>query len=372
MAVMNVKRGTTDFAKTEQTSSMKTDAVNQNAAQEFKKAFGDQDLGQVLNKVADSNWIDPTKKARGVGNPELGKDAFMKMMLTQMKNQDPTNPTPSHEMAAQLAQFSSLEQLNNINQSIEGLAKAQAPNSNYQALAFIGKKVSGDSSKVIRGKGDTTHGFSFDLMGDATKVKVSIKDAQGATVRQLEYASMPKGKNAIEWNGLQTDGTPARAGEYRFQIEATSPAGTKVYAKTSFEGRITGLNYSPEGPILMIGDQQIKMSEVKKIEEMDNEPLMAPGVPLQAQALAQQPGIAQLAMAKAAQGAVPKHQPLKPEAKAATDASKSPVAAARELEEQIAKADLPAAEEADFGPVGNIDDVPMSQDLINQIAKETK
>lgn len=236
MAVMNVKRGTTDFAKTEQTSSMKTDAVNQNAAQEFKKAFGDQDLGQVLNKVADSNWIDPTKKARGVGNPELGKDAFMKMMLTQMKNQDPTNPTPSHEMAAQLAQFSSLEQLNNINQSIEGLAKAQAPNSNYQALAFIGKKVSGDSSKVIRGKGDTTHGFSFDLMGDATKVKVSIKDAQGATVRQLEYASMPKGKNAIEWNGLQTDGTPARAGEYRFQIEATSPAGTKVYAKTSFEG----------------------------------------------------------------------------------------------------------------------------------------
>lgn len=371
MSMMNVKRGTVDFAKSEQASSLKSDAPNLNSAAEFKKAFGDQDLGQVLNKVADSNWVDPSKKVRGTGNAELGKDAFMKMMLAQMKNQDPTNPTPSHEMAAQLAQFSSLEQLNNINTSIESLTKATTPNSNYQALSFIGKKVTGDSSKVIRGKGDTTHGCSFDLMNDAMKVKATIRDVEGKIVRVMEFASMPKGKNSFEWNGIQDDGTPARVGEYKITLDAQSAAGTKVYAKTSFEGRITGLNYSPEGPVLMVGDQSIRMSEVKKIEEMPDD-VPAAVHPLQAKALAAQAGASQMAMAMAAQGIAPRHQPLKPEAKETTNVSGSPVQAAKIAEERMAQADIPPAEEPEPSLMGNIQDVPMAQGLMNQIEKETR
>ena len=181
MGVMNVKRGATNTSHGDR--GLKSDGSLSGDAADFKKAFGEQDMGQVLNKVADPNWIDPTKKARGTGNAELGKDAFMKMMLAQMKNQDPTNPTPSHEMAAQLAQFSSLEQLSNINTGIEGLKTSQAPAANYQALAFIGKKVSGDGSVVTRVKGDTKHDISFELMGDAQKAKITVKDAAGTVVR---------------------------------------------------------------------------------------------------------------------------------------------------------------------------------------------
>jgi flagellar basal-body rod modification protein FlgD len=375
MGVMNVKRSATNNSRTDH--AVKSDGPTSGDAADFKKAYGGQDMGQVLNKVADPNWIDPTKKARGVGNAELGKDAFMKMMLAQMKNQDPTNPTPSHEMAAQLAQFSSLEQLSNINTSIEGLKQATAPAGNYQALAFIGKKVSGDGAAVTRAKGDTKHDFNFDLMGDVQKAKITVKDAAGNVVRTYQMANLKKGANSMEWNGLQEDGTPARTGDYKFVIEATSSTGQKVYAKTNFEGRITGMNFGADGPILMVGKKQVRMSEVKKIEEAPAEDVGATAIPLKAGALNAQPGEAQMAMARAAQGmaaataaptnVLPQMQAQPQAAAPKVDASRSPVQAAK-----MADADIPPAEDVDPASIGNIADIPMAQGMLNKLAKEMK
>ncbi|MES2962723.1 MAG: flagellar hook assembly protein FlgD [Bdellovibrionota bacterium] len=340
MAVMNVKRSTQSFSKAEQTSALKSEGgVNTASAQEYSKAYGDQSLGDVANKLSDPNWVDPSKKIRTTGNNEMGKDAFMKLMLAQMKNQDPTNPTPSHEMAAQLAQFTSLEQLSNINTTLEGMKDAQAPNSNYQALAFIGKKVSGDSAKLTRSAGDTKHGFSFDLMGDAAQVHVEVKDAANNVIKKLDVPNLKKGQNAIEWNGLDEQGMPARAGEYRFEVSAKSVAGTRVGAKTAFSGRITGLNYGSGGPILMVGDQSIKLTDVKKIEDVGPEESM-PKMPLRAG------GATPASM-------IPKIVAQAPQAKA---------------EEEIAP-----APEANEGMVpNNLDDIPMSQGLLNQISKEVQ
>src|SRR5689334_10769007 len=119
-----------------QESSLKADKDQKLAA--GQNPYGDKPVGDVLNEIADPNWIDPKKVQREV-NKDLNKDAFFKLMLTQMKNQDPTNPLPSHEMAAQLAQFTSLEQLFNVNSNLEELKKAQTPMSDYQVLNFIGK-----------------------------------------------------------------------------------------------------------------------------------------------------------------------------------------------------------------------------------------
>lgn len=321
MSVMNVKRSTQTFSKAEQTSNMRSDPSRDVGAGDFQKMFGDQAVGDVANKLTDPNWVDPNKKVRAVGNNQLDKDAFLKLMLTQMKYQDPTNPMQSHEMAAQLAQFTSLEQLNNINESLDHMKNSQSPNTNFQALAFIGKKVSGDSSKLTRTAGDTKHAFNFELLGDAAKVKVVVKDAGGNVVRNLEFTNMKKGSNSIEWNGLADDGMPTRPGEYKFTVEGQASNGAKVFSKTSFEGRITGLNYTAEGPILMVGNQSIKLSDVKKIED----PVALAGSP---------PPIVAL--------------PLK----------------AGEQESET----VPPAEEPDV-TTGNIDDVPMSRELLNQLAK---
>ncbi len=274
MSVMNVKRSTQSFSKAEQGNGFRNDGAQANSATDMQKAFGEQNVGDVLNKLADPNWVDPSKKVRTTGDPSLSKDAFMKLMLTQMKHQDPSNPMQSHEMAAQLAQFSSLEQLSNINGTLEMMKTQSAPQTNYQALALIGKHVSGDSSKLTRAAGDTKHGVSFDLLGDAANVKISVRDSGGNIVRKIEFGAMKKGRNSIEWNGLKDDGMAARPGEYKIAVEGMNTSGGKIYAKTDFGGRITGLNFTNEGPVLMVGNQTIKLSDVKKIE--DNAPEQVP------------------------------------------------------------------------------------------------
>lgn len=319
MSMMNVKRSTQTFSAAQPSSLGKSEGINNLSTSDAKRVLGDQSVGDVLNKIADPNWVDPSKKLRGVGDSTLDKDAFLKLMLAQMKHQDPTNPMQSHEMAAQLAQFTSLEQLNNINTTLEGMKNAQAPSVNYQALGFIGKKVSGDSSKLVRAAGDTEHLFNFQLTGDAAKAKVNVKDAAGNIIRKLEFGELKKGANSVKWNGLGDDGLAARPGEYKFSVEAQTTNGSKVYSKTEFEGRITGLNYAPEGPVLMVNGQTIRLADVKKIEEAGPEDAMTAAASATATTLA---------------------PPL----------------------------NVPPAEEPEGQP-GNIEDVPMERAMLNQLAK---
>lgn len=342
MSVMNVKRGVQTWGKPEGDAATRVGAsedgpkANTAAAGDFQKAYGEQAVGDVLNKIADPNWVDPGKKVRTTGNNQLDKDAFFKLMLTQMKNQDPTNPMQSHEMAAQLAQFSSLEQLNNIGKGIDELGKAQTGQGQFGALSFIGKKVSGDASKVARAAGDTEHGFNFTLAGDAQKVKIQVKDATGKVVRTLEPGEMKKGSNSIRWNGLTDEGLPARAGEYRFNVEAVASNGAKVFSKSQFEGRITGIDFTPQGPNVIVNGQSIKLSDVKKIEEAGDAPSAVPETPLT---------VGERTPGEAA--------PMK-------------MSGATKLEKAFIP---PAPEEA---PAGNIDSVPMASGLIAKFEKETK
>jgi flagellar basal-body rod modification protein FlgD len=286
--MMSVSRQTQNWSKTPQEPDAPSDNKNTLSATDKEKLFGDQDLGAVLNKVADHNYIDPTKKPRGVGNANLDKDAFLKLLLTQMKNQDPTNPLKSHEMAAQLAQFTSLEKLTNIDESVNGLRKDQAPTLNYEALNLIGKTVSGDSAKVERTDTKSAHAIRFQLRADAQKVKIDIKGDEGKVVRTIELNNLKAGKNEISWNGQLDDGTVAKPGEYRVVIEAKNLEGKKVWADTKFEGLIDGITFTAQGPLLSVGNQQVRFSDVEKLG-LPPPPQPAPGpeVPLKSQEGAQ-------------------------------------------------------------------------------------
>ncbi len=273
--MLSVKSGTQTWSKSEQVSSLKGDTSQHLSAQEREKVLGDQDLGTYLNKVADPNWVDPAK-LRKVGNSELDKDAFLKLFLAQLKNQDPMNPLQNHELAAQLAQFSSLEKLNNIDTGIAELSKREDPRHSYEALNLIGRNVSGDSSKIIRTDEKDIHDVKFKLAADAEKITFSFRDANGQEVRKLEGHNLKKGENSFTWDGRLENGTMAQPGEYNVVIEARALGGSKVFAETAFSGKVTGVNYTAEGPVLMIGNQTVRMSEVKKILEAEPPSKMLP------------------------------------------------------------------------------------------------
>lgn len=263
--MMNIKGGTQTWSKAEQRVDFDRDTTQSISADQQAKLFGDQALGDIANKASDPNWIDPAKKVRQVGNPELDKDSFMKLLLTQMKNQDPTNPMQSHEMAAQLAQFTSLEKLTNISDGIENLTKAQAPAQNFETLAMIGKSVAGDSSKIDRMDNKAVHEIAFKLQQDSPKAKITIKNAEGEIVREIEVNNLKSGKNEVTWNGQTEEGLDAPRGTYQVVIEAKSSSGTNLFADTKFNGVITGVNFTAQGPLLMIGKQAIPLKDVKEI-----------------------------------------------------------------------------------------------------------
>lgn len=266
--MMSVKGGTRTWSTAQQQSSLKGDGKQNLSAPNRDQVLGDQDLGSYLNKIADPNWVDPVK-ARKVGNSELDKDAFLKLFLAQLKNQDPTNPMESHELAAQLAQFTSLEKLNNIDSGIAQMTKQSDPNKSYDALNLIGKGIGGDSSKILRSDAKSQHEISFNIGGPVQEAELSIRNLAGQEVKKLVARNLKAGANKVAWDGMIESGSAAPEGEYNVLITAKNNMGQKIPAETKFEGRVTGVNFTAEGPVLMVGKQSIKMSDVRRIFEAD-------------------------------------------------------------------------------------------------------
>jgi len=262
--MLSIKGGTQTWSKAEQVSSLKGGGETTMSAQDKERLLGDQDLGEYLNKIADPNWVDPSKM-RQVGSDQLDKDAFMKLFLAQLKNQDPMNPLQSHEMAAQLAQFTSLEKLNNIDEGIAALGKEKGPKHNYEALSLIGKTVAGDSSQLVRTDEKEQHEIEFNLGGDAQEAVLSIRDIMGQEIKKLKVGGLKKGKNSVPWNGRLENGTLAQPGEYKVVIEAKKAGNQKIHAETAFEGRVTGVNFTAQGPVVMLGRKSVRLQEVSRI-----------------------------------------------------------------------------------------------------------
>lgn len=234
---------------------------------EQKQKIGAEDLSAVLNKAADKDWVDSSKRVVGHGNSQMDKDAFFKLMLAQLKNQDPMSPLKNHEMAAQLAQFSTLEQMSNMNTTLTKMEGKGAQPENFQALNLIGKTVAGDSSRVVRTQFDKTHDFNFALSQNASEANVKLMSAKGEVVREYKLSNLQAGPNKVSWNGNNEAGVAQPAGEFFFQVDAKNNVGQKIPVKTEFQGVISGLSFSAEGPVLQVGSQTIKMRDVHQITD---------------------------------------------------------------------------------------------------------
>lgn len=265
---MDVKMGTKTWREPgKQEPDLKTQASDRQLTQQEKDVLGTENIGEALNKIADPNYVDPSKKVRGVGNSNMDKDAFFKLMITQLKHQDPTNPLKNHEMAAQLAQFSGLEQMTNINSTLQEMKQANKPIEQFQALNLIGKEVSGDSAKITRSEIDKDHEVKFNLPQDAKDTEVTIFNAKKEVVRKMKFPLLNSGENKFSWNGEDEKGNKAKPGDYKVQIDATGVSGQKLTVKTDFTGVITGMSFSPEGPVLQVGKQNVRLKDIRQFSD---------------------------------------------------------------------------------------------------------
>jgi flagellar basal-body rod modification protein FlgD len=175
----------------------------------------------------------------------MGKEDFLTLLVAQLKNQDPLNPDDPTEFTAQLAQFSSLEQLTNLNTSMAGLTTAQTNSQKLAALSLIGKDVSYNGSSFSYGGTPIAVGYKLD--GIASGVTISLQDSDGKTIKtlQAEDTELKAGNHFITWDGTDTSGNTVADGTYKIVLSASAAkTGTTLAATPLISSEVTGVNLS--------------------------------------------------------------------------------------------------------------------------------
>ncbi len=200
----------------------------------------------------------------------LGKDDFLKLLITQLNYQDPLNPMEGTEFSAQLAQFSSLEQLQNIHQELKNSIDANylltTSINNTLAATVIGKSVKATGNQIYLGE-DGNATLHYDLSDDASKVTIEILDENDQVKRTIQLEDVAKGEQSYTWDGKDNAGISLAQGKYRFRVKATDEEGNPVSVQTYMVGTITGVRYGYNGAELLIGDLSLAMSDVYEILE---------------------------------------------------------------------------------------------------------
>lgn len=195
----------------------------------------------------------------------VSRDAFMKLLVTQLQNQDPLDPMDSRQMVSQLTELTSVEQLLTIDHRLQALEVATAGLANTEVASLVGKTVTADSSALrLEGDGQVTSVYS--LAGAADEVTIEIKDAEGNVVRTLSPGAQQSGMNEVTWDGLMEDGTRAPAGRYRMEIKAKDVDDHEIVATTEITGRVDGITYENGYPELLIGRARVLLGDVQAIQ----------------------------------------------------------------------------------------------------------
>ncbi len=191
----------------------------------------------------------------------MGKEDFLSMLTMQLRYQDPLNPMKNEDFATQLAQFTSLETLQNINTNIQTqIVLGQSMNNSYM-MSLIGREVKsyGNTFSLEAGKEASIY---FDLPRDATKVKVTVLDENDKAIAVIEPKRTVKaGERAVIWDGMRSDGTKAEAGNYTFKVEA-SDANGEMTPTTLINGLVTGIGYNEGTPYMIINGEFVSLSDV--------------------------------------------------------------------------------------------------------------
>ena len=205
----------------------------------------------------------------------LNKDDFLRLLVEQLQNQDPLNPASNQEFASQLAQYSSLEQLTEMNNSLQtntdSLLNLSQTIVNDVATGFIGKDIRavGNTLTIEEGK-NTVIRFQQDEASADTTVKV-YNATTGAWVHTLELGARPAGALELVWNGKNQEGEQLPGGYYFYEVSATDYDGYQIDTTSYIFDSVTGVRYDNGAAKLLLGEQEIDLEYVFDVVERQSD-----------------------------------------------------------------------------------------------------
>jgi len=235
--------------------------------------------------------VDPYNLTQRTAKSELGKDDFLKLFVTRLQHQDPLEPMEDAEFIAQLAQFSSLEQLTNINNTLDsgmGLSENLEPLGTLEAIyellgdnqqydMFLSQTINNTMAaslidRVVTCQGDTISlpssgdvDVHYELSAEAQTVVAKIFDAQGQLVRILSDGATSAGAQKFVWDGKNSDGERVAAGPYSVQIIAADDSGNQVAVAAVLRGKVESVKYVDGQAYLNVNGTLVPLADVREI-----------------------------------------------------------------------------------------------------------
>ncbi len=222
-----------------------------------------------------SSTTNTTNYTNGKSSAEMDKTQFLTLLITQMQYQDPLNPQDPAEFTSQLAQYSNLEQLINVNDSlgnmddsIKALQLLQAASNNNQTVNLIGKNVlyEGDDLTISGGQTDNVNFYANEDLSSVT-VNIIQTDTAGkqTIVRSLQLGSCSSGIQDIDLSTLEGGALPD--GNYTVSIAATNASGTSVTVPALIQGRVSGIYFENGQTLISVDGERIPLNDVYSVQE---------------------------------------------------------------------------------------------------------
>lgn len=213
--------------------------------------------------TAAGNSLGTSLLGKNGGTQAMGKDDFLKLLVTQLQNQDPLNPSDPTEFTAQLAQFSSLEQLFAVNDSLTRMASSSGDMERLSALSLIGREVTADGGIFRLGSDGAKIGYR--LEASAREVTVHVLDATGRTVASIPAKETGAGEHFFQWDGKDQYGEPVAPGEYGLVVTAIAGKEEAVPATALVRGTVTGVDLGSSGSVLVSTAGDFRLKDVVRV-----------------------------------------------------------------------------------------------------------
>ena len=229
-----------------------------------------QGLYQVTNQSTKNDEIKNISNTLKK-NDLISRQAFLRLFIEQLKNQDPLNPMKNYELSAQLAQFSSLEQLYNINNNFKEFKNELNKEVYIQGINLIGKKIQYIGNEIYK-SGDNPIEIKFKIDDNATNGSINIYDEKDNLVKTLKVNNLTKGENFVTWDGTDINGNKVPDGIYKYELIAYNDKGDQINYTGYGSGPITSLRFDPDtnNAIFKVNNEEITLDKIISIFNNSN------------------------------------------------------------------------------------------------------
>lgn len=202
----------------------------------------------------------------GLGSSAMDQSDFLTLMTAQMKNQDPFDPVDNTQMVAQMAQFSSLAGISEMNTTLQAIAAKLGATSTTDMVSWVGRTVLTEGS-VAYPRTDGSLGGMIELGAAAAEVNVVIEGPNGEILKNVSLGAAPAGRTEFEWDGTTDTGEPAGDGPFTLRVAARDADGAAVAAKSLVWAPVTSVAMGSDGnPILTLpGIGQVSTTAIRQI-----------------------------------------------------------------------------------------------------------